>query len=574
MRARQGAFALAGILLGASLWSCAVGAARAPQSQDPVKQAIADGDLWLSKRKYQAALDCYYRADKLSHHTSPDALLRIAAIEKKAGMLSDAASDAKKAIAAAGENKHLAAKARVVRAGLLGQMAQKPTDKKLKEAEEELRAAVALEPALPGARYDLGVILLRQERDSEGLAEMNAVLAMPATDSSMAIEAQRMIVNPIRARTPFVPKFSFTTREKQVVSNASLRGQVTLIDFWGTWCPPCRASVPLLKNVQKKYAGKSFQLVSVSSDDDEEAWEKFIVAQRMDWSEYLDSSGDVQKIFSVDSYPTYIVVDKDGVVRYRQSGLDQETENDIEDAINKALKRESDPVLAKAADKEISTPESIKAAPSSIAKNAATAAGEAPAGGGRLEINRQQISTGSFKYDLLGIRYEYPEGWVVAKQEALKAANAQKDAETKAALLKQNLQSADDITIIPPKIIFYASQHGDGEPGRPALSSVRMQVQQSKLEVVDEDKFHDSMAKLMAAEGLKQAAAPTSFMVEKHKFVRADLERSNGALHYYESYLMTVTGDYLLKVEIFASTMEELKALAATIEKIEIDDEE
>jgi cytochrome c biogenesis protein CcmG/thiol:disulfide interchange protein DsbE len=551
-----------------------MGAARAPQSQDPVKQAIADGDLWLSKRKYQAALDCYYRADKLSHHTSPDALLRIAAIEKKAGMLSDAASDAKKAIAAAGENKHLAAKARVVRAGLLAQMAQKPTDKKLKEAEEELRAAVALEPALPGARYDLGVILLRQERDSEGLAEMNAVLAMPATDSTMAIEARRMIVNPVRARTPFVPKFSFTTREKQVVSNASLRGQVTLIDFWGTWCPPCRASVPLLKNVQKKYAGKSFQLVSVSSDDDEEAWEKFIVAQRMDWSEYLDSSGDVQKIFRVDSYPTYIVVDKDGVVRYRQSGLGQETETDIEDAINKALKRESDPVLAKAADKEISIPESTTAAPSSIAKNAATAAGDAPVGGGRVEINRQQISTGSFKYDLLGLRYEYPEGWVVAKQEALKAANAQKDAETKAALLKQNLQSADDITFIPPKIIFYASQHGDGEPGRPALSSVRMQMQQSKLEVVDEGKFRDSMAKLMAAEGLKQAAAPTSFMVEKHKFVRADLERSIGALHYYESYLMTVTGDYLLKVEIFAPTMEELKTLAATIEKIEIDDEE
>ena len=117
MRARRSAFGLAGIFLSASLWSCAVGAARAPQSQDPVKQAIADGDLWLSKRKYEAALDCYYRADKLSHHSSPDALLRIVAIEKKAGMLSDAASDAKKAIAAAGENKHLAAKARVVRAG-------------------------------------------------------------------------------------------------------------------------------------------------------------------------------------------------------------------------------------------------------------------------------------------------------------------------------------------------------------------------------------------------------------------------------------------------------------------------
>src|SRR5205814_3426222 len=52
----------------------------------------------------------------------------------------------------------------------------------------------------------------------------------------------------IRARTPFAPRFSFTTHDNQAVSNASLRGKVVLMDFWGTWCPPCRESVPILRD--------------------------------------------------------------------------------------------------------------------------------------------------------------------------------------------------------------------------------------------------------------------------------------------------------------------------------------
>jgi len=122
---------------------------------------------------------------------------------------------------------------------------------------------------------------VKQERDADGIAELNALLTLPRLDSDMAEDARRMIANPNRARTPFVPSFSFVTRENQTISNVSLRGKVALLDFWGTWCPPCRASIPMLKNVQKKYAAKGLQMASISSDDDEEAWKTFVDSQRM-----------------------------------------------------------------------------------------------------------------------------------------------------------------------------------------------------------------------------------------------------------------------------------------------------
>src|SRR5262249_1113185 len=257
--------------------------------------------------------------------------------------------DAKKALKIAGDDKRLAMDAILFRASLLSQMASKPTDKKLREAEAELRQGLALDPSQYLAHFDLGVILLRQERDSEGIAGLNACLSSPGGDKSTVADARRFIASPIRAREPFAPDFSIRTRENETLTNASLRGKVVLLDFWGTWCPPCRESVPMLIDIKKHYAGKGVRIVGISSDDDEDVWSAFIESKHMDWAEYIDLSGQVLQAFKIESFPTYMVLDKDGVVRYRQSGLSDRTQGEIEEALNKSLKRESNPALAAAA---------------------------------------------------------------------------------------------------------------------------------------------------------------------------------------------------------------------------------
>jgi thiol-disulfide isomerase/thioredoxin len=313
---------------------------------DPVSQAIAQGDLYFSRRRYEPALDAYHKADKLAHHNSAACYLKIASVERRLGDFSEALDAAKHAEKVAGDDKKLAAQAHLVRGTLLAQMAGKPADKKLREAEQEIRDALALDPAHPLAQYDLGYVLLKQERDAEGIAELNKYLVMPGADARSIALARDMIANPIRAREPFAPDFSFTTRENQRLSNAALRGKVVLLDFWGTWCPPCRESIPTMRDLNKKFAEKGFQLVGVSSDSDENVWRTFIEAQHMSWLEYIDLSGDVQKVFEVDSFPTYILLDKDGVIRFRKSGFDMVTGVELEEAINKNLKRAPDPKLS------------------------------------------------------------------------------------------------------------------------------------------------------------------------------------------------------------------------------------
>jgi tetratricopeptide (TPR) repeat protein len=101
----------------------------AQESSDPVAQAISQGDLYSSKRKYELALDAYHKADKLSHHSSAPCYLKIASVERKLGDFSSALDDAKKAVKVAGEDKSVAVRAHLLRASLLSQMAGKSTDK-------------------------------------------------------------------------------------------------------------------------------------------------------------------------------------------------------------------------------------------------------------------------------------------------------------------------------------------------------------------------------------------------------------------------------------------------------------
>jgi peroxiredoxin len=329
-------------------------------SSPAVTPANAQGDTLFAQKKFSKAREAYHSADKLAHHTCAPCLLRIVKIERQMGDFSSALDDARRAVRAAGDNNVFAAQAHVVRGTLLAQMAAKPSDKKLRESEEEFRAALALDPTQVNARFNLGFVLLRQERDADGIAELRSFIAASGADSRLVDKAREIMADPARAREPFSPDFSITTLDGTNISNATLRGKVVLLDFWGTWCPPCRESVPMLASIRKKYADRPFQIVGISSDNDEQAWRSFIAQHRTDWSEYIDLSGQVLDAFDVHEFPTFIVLDRDGIIRHRHSGVEQFTAVDLESAINKALKK---PFTPPAAPPSTSTPSPGNPAP-------------------------------------------------------------------------------------------------------------------------------------------------------------------------------------------------------------------
>jgi thiol-disulfide isomerase/thioredoxin len=565
------------LILSFFILSWLVPIASSQTARDPVSQALSQGDLYFSKHKYDLAIESYRKADKLSHHTSAAAYLHLASTERKLGAFSLALDDAKRAEKVGGNDKTTVVEAHQVRAALLAQMSGKPTDKKLKEAEDELRQSLTLDVAQPLTHYNLGIVLIKQERDSEGVAELNTFVSSPGADSKTVSDARRIIANPIRGREPFAPDFSFSTSDNRTISNASLHGTVVLLDFWATWCPPCRESLPIVRGIDKKYVGKQFQVVSVSGDDDEDVWRTFTTAQNMTWSQYIDLSNAVEDSFTVDSIPTFIVLDKDGVIRYRQSGLSDSTQGDIEDAINKALKHPSDPTLAAAAAK--AAPESSPSSPVAIANSAANTSSDekssvddAPAEQGS-SIDIGTISGNIYKNEDLQITYTFPQGWTAEKPDLIRDLNVRKAAAMRAALLQQHPEMASSLHISFPKFILYASRTGQGEPDRMSVPSLRISAARTQSDDISVDLF-DEIAKNMAvAQKMTQLGPASKLTVKDHDFVRADFERPAGSSKVYYSYVQTISGDYKLTIEMFASSKEDLQKIADSLQSMVITDE-
>ncbi len=532
--------------------------ARAQVPPDPVSQATAQGDLFFSKHKYDLALSAYQKADKAAHHNSAAVDLKLVSVERKLGDFPAALEDTKRALKSAGQDKKAEMDAHMMRATLLTQMSSKPTDKKLVEAEQELRAAIAIDPARALAHFDLGIVLVKQARDQDGVAELKAFCATPGAEAVDLESARRVIANPIRAREPFAPDFSFTTLENENVSNASLRGKVVLFDFWGTWCPACRESLPSVKNIHKKYEGKDFELVGVSSDDDEEVLRTFAAAQHMNWPEYLDSSEKIITAFGVEAFPTYVVLDRDGVVRYRQAGFGSTSESDIEDVINKSLKRPSDPALA--------------AASSSAQKAAAT----------ESEINSMlplspledwEISKNTYTNHELGLAYTFPNGWTAQKPEVLHGENTRSVAATHAEFQKrQPYLPAGAMPGDGPITIFYASRTSPGDDEQFRVPSITIHAASVGPTEFNFETYQMMMHQLAATNSLTTISPAEPIPVNGRTFWRTVFDLTVRDSHVQCAYILTVVDDYLVSIEINASSADELKKIEATLQSITITD--
>ena len=539
------------------------------ESSDAVAQALAQGDAFFAKRNFEKAREAYLKADKLSHHACAVCLLRIFKVDRQSGDLSTALDDAKRALKAAGDDKILAAQAHLARGTLLAQMAGKPNDKKLKEAEEELREALALVPGQAVARLDLGMVLLRQGRDSEGIAELSNCISAPGANPSTVSEARRIIANPVRAREPFAPDFSFTTQEGVTVSNATLQGKVVLLDFWATWCGPCREAVPILLQIHKKYLNRPFEIVGISGDDNTQAWTNFIASHHMDWSEYIDLSRQVQQVFDINAFPTFVVLDGNGIIRFRQSGLSDQTQGGMEDAINKALKRplqpSPDPVASAAPPSAQSgVPPAQIPAPPVTEKTIEDSSAQT------TSVETSTISGDVYRNRFLGFSYEFPSGWIAAKPEGLRAANESIAASAKAFALQQHPESGGTPHIMVPKIIFYASRRGEGDGQRFAIPSLRITAMEWSLPELTLDTVKRD-AERMEGAGMNLMRSPEVYSIGEQQLFRADFENTRTNPHSWMCHIQTVVEGYLHTLEIFAADKQELEQLARTTQSLSFD---
>lgn len=129
------------------------------------------------------------------------------------------------------------------------------------------------------------------------------------------------------------PAFTVTDKKNQIFTNRNFYGKYLLIDFWASWCVPCREESPNLLKAYQKFHDKGFQMLSVSIDKDKENWEKAIKDDGLLWPQVLDSAKDenaMSKKFGIHFIPTNFLIDTNGIILERNL-----VENNLEQTLEK-----------------------------------------------------------------------------------------------------------------------------------------------------------------------------------------------------------------------------------------------
>jgi len=136
----------------------------------------------------------------------------------------------------------------------------------------------------------------------------------PACAQAETMLAALKIQDELTPGTPF-PDFETADLSGAPLSIANYSGKVILVDFWATWCPPCRAELPNVKAAYEQFHDQGFEIIGISLDNKQPTLEKFIDQHNMPWPQACDGKawqGDLVKQYGVLSIPTTFLLDQDG----------------------------------------------------------------------------------------------------------------------------------------------------------------------------------------------------------------------------------------------------------------------
>lgn len=129
--------------------------------------------------------------------------------------------------------------------------------------------------------------------------------------------------------------------DQGVISLQGLRGKVVYLDFWASWCAPCRKSFPWMNEMKRKYADKGLVIVAVNVDEKRADAARFLAATPADFTVAYDSGGRLASAFRPKAMPSSYIVAPDGSIAYRHTGFREKRIPDYERSLRSALRLDS-----------------------------------------------------------------------------------------------------------------------------------------------------------------------------------------------------------------------------------------
>ena len=137
------------------------------------------------------------------------------------------------------------------------------------------------------------------------------------------------------ANTGFQNDFTLQSIDGENFTLSKLKGNVIIVDFWATWCPPCRNSIPALSKLYDKYHDRGFMILGISTED-VNTLREFRDAQQIPYP-ILSATNEVVKAYEVTAIPKMFFFDKTGAVRKTQTGYSPELEPQFDRLIDSLL---------------------------------------------------------------------------------------------------------------------------------------------------------------------------------------------------------------------------------------------
>ncbi len=136
------------------------------------------------------------------------------------------------------------------------------------------------------------------------------------------------------------PAADFTLKNKAGGNTrlADLRGTAIMINFWASWCGPCRQELPILNNLYKQYKDMGFVILGVNIDNDPALADKLLKDIKVDFPILLDPENKVAENYKVDTMPSSVFIDRNGNARMLHRGYEPGREKQYEDMIRKLVR--------------------------------------------------------------------------------------------------------------------------------------------------------------------------------------------------------------------------------------------
>ena len=116
------------------------------------------------------------------------------------------------------------------------------------------------------------------------------------------------------------PNFTLKSATGANLRLSEFRGEVVMINFWATWCGPCRQEMPVLEKLYSRYRDVGFELLGVSIDENSAKARNMAKRLKVNYPILFDLEKDVSELYDVDAMPTTVIVDRDGRVRHIYRG--------------------------------------------------------------------------------------------------------------------------------------------------------------------------------------------------------------------------------------------------------------